>query len=186
MPNSFSWETISSNHLISKRPKGPSPPLSRFQSSPKPQRPKTRQPDQEPATSSRHSNCLQTATMVLSRVVNIVLRAAELAFAAIVAGITGWILARSNEDTPGFGRFIYTEVIAAITILVALLWLIPFSSSFIHWPFDFFVSVCWFAAFGILVHVSASCSHPSLLKSASPRSDVSSGVSGLTCGVVDR
>lgn len=86
--------------------------------------------------------------------VNVILRAAELAFAAIVAGITGWILSRSSEDTKGLGRFIYTEVIAAITILVALLWLIPFSSSFIHWPFDFFVSVCWFVAFGILVNVS--------------------------------
>ena len=100
--------------------------------------------------------------MVLSRVVNIILRAAELAFAAIVAGITGWILARSNEDTKGFGRFIYTEVIAAITILVAFIWLIPFSSSFVNWPFDFFVSVCWFVAFGILVNVSVGCLNPGL------------------------
>lgn len=92
--------------------------------------------------------------MVLSRVVNIVLRAAELAFAAIVAGITGWILSKSSKHTDGFGRFVYTEVIAAITILLALIWLIPFSSSFIHWPYDFFVSVCWFVAFGILVNVS--------------------------------
>lgn len=98
--------------------------------------------------------------MVLSRVVNIVLRAAELAFAAIVAGITGWILAKSSEDTAGFGRFVYTEVIAAITILVAFIWLIPFSSSFIHWPFDFFVSVAWFAAFGILVDVSLPLIQP--------------------------
>lgn len=102
--------------------------------------------------------------MVLSRAVNIILRAAELAFGAIVAGITGWILAHSNEDTPGFGRFIYTVVIAAITILVAFLWLIPFSSSFIHWPFDLFVSVCWFVAFGILVNVSVRRSFPSLWK----------------------
>ena len=83
----------------------------------------------------------QTAKMVLSRVVNIILRTAEIAFAAIVAGITGWILAKSSSHTPGFGRFVYTEVIAALTILVALLWLIPFSWSFEHWPFDFFMSV---------------------------------------------
>lgn len=113
--------------------------------------------------------------MVLSRVVNIILRAAELAFAAIVAGITGWILSRSNEDTKGFGRFIYTEVIAAITILVAFLWLIPFSSSFIHWPFDFFVSVCWFVAFGILVNlIGDSCGYIFYWGNVAPRGD--------TCG----
>ncbi|MBE3048832.1 hypothetical protein IMZ48_41310, partial [Candidatus Bathyarchaeota archaeon] len=87
--------------------------------------------------------------------VNIVLRTAEIAFAAIVAGITGWILAKSTRHTLGFGRFVYTEIIAALTILVALLWLIPFSWSFEHWPFDFFMSVCWFVAFGLLVNVSS-------------------------------
>lgn len=98
---------------------------------------------------------------MFSRLVNIILRAAQLVFAAIVAGITGWVLARSNKHTHGFGRFIYTEVIAAITILVALLWLIPFSSSFVHWPFDIFVSICWFVAFGLLVNVSLDTTHRS-------------------------
>lgn len=111
--------------------------------------------------------------MVLSRMVNIVLRAAELVFAAIVAGITGWILTQSNEHTHGFGRFVYTVVIAAITIVVALLWLIPFSSSFVHWPFDFFVSVCWFAAFGILVHlIGDSCGYIFNWGNVSPRGDM--------------
>ena len=53
---------------------------------------------------------------MFSGLFNIILRAAQLAFAGIVAGITGWVLHQSNEDTPGLGRFIYTIVIAAITI----------------------------------------------------------------------
>ncbi|SPN97722.1 related to integral membrane protein [Cephalotrichum gorgonifer] len=111
--------------------------------------------------------------MVLSRVVNIILRAAEMAFAAIVAGITGWILARSNKHSEGFGEFVYTEVIAAITILVALIWLIPFSSSFIHWPFDFFVSIWWFAAFGVLVHlIGDGCGYIFNWDNVSPRGDM--------------
>lgn len=96
--------------------------------------------------------------MVLSRVVNVILRLAQLVFGAIVAGITGWILRHSTKQTPQLGRWIYTTVIAGITILVALLWLIPFSSSFVHWPFDLFMSVCWFIAFGLIVNlIGGSC-----------------------------
>lgn len=97
---------------------------------------------------------------MFSRLVNIILRAAQLVFAAIVAGITGWVLARSGKHAHGFGRFVYTEVIAGLTILVALLWLIPLSSAFVHWPFDIFVSICWFVAFGLLVNVSLPTSSP--------------------------
>jgi hypothetical protein len=51
-------------------------------------------------------------------------------------------------------RFIYTEVIAALSILLALFWLIPFSGGFIHWPVDVLLSIGWFVAFGLLVNVS--------------------------------
>jgi hypothetical protein len=39
-------------------------------------------------------------------------------------------------------------------MLLALLWLLPFSGSFIHWPVDLFLSILWFVAFGLLVAVS--------------------------------
>jgi hypothetical protein len=48
-------------------------------------------------------------------------------------------------------RFIYIEVVAGISILLGLLWLLPFASGFVHWPVDVFISIAWFAAFGILV-----------------------------------
>ncbi|POS70262.1 integral membrane protein [Diaporthe helianthi] len=54
-------------------------------------------------------------------------------------------------DTGPLPRFIYTEVVAGLSILLALLWLLPFSGSLIHWPVDLVISFCWFAAFGLLV-----------------------------------
>jgi hypothetical protein len=82
----------------------------------------------------------------------------QLAFAAIVAGLTGDYL-HSTQGTSAWdnGRFIYTEVVAGLSILLAIIWLFPFSGSFIHWPADLFISVCWWVAFGLLVnHVNGS------------------------------
>jgi len=90
---------------------------------------------------------------VISRLVSIVLRLGELAFAGIVAGITGVYLHdyRADSGQP-LARFIYTEVVAGVSILFALLWLLPFASGFFNWPIDLFVSFAWFAVFGILVN----------------------------------
>lgn len=91
--------------------------------------------------------------MALDRIVSLVLRAAELVFAAIVAGVTGEYLHRSNASSWELGRFIYTEVVAGISIFLALIWLFPFSGTFIHWPVDIFVSILWWAVFGLLANV---------------------------------
>jgi hypothetical protein len=93
--------------------------------------------------------------MILTDLVSIILRIAELVFAAIVAGINGEYLHLVRHTSSwDQGRFIYTEVVASIAIFLSLIWLFPFSSSFIHWPVDFFISVAWFVAFGLLVNVS--------------------------------
>lgn len=90
--------------------------------------------------------------MLLADLFSIILRLAELAFAAIVAGLTGVYLHRSQGASAwSLGRFIYTEVVAGLSIIFALIWLFPFSGSFIHWPTDFVISVMWFVAFGLLV-----------------------------------
>lgn len=91
--------------------------------------------------------------MALDRLVSLLLRAAELAFAAIVAGVNGEFLHKSNADSWTLGRFIYTEVVAGIAIFLALIWLVPFSSTFVNWPVDIIISLCWWAAFGLLVDV---------------------------------
>ena len=92
--------------------------------------------------------------MALDRIVSMILRAAELVFAAIVAGVNGEYLHKSNGSAWSLGRFIYTEVVAGIAILLALLRLFPFASHFLSWPIDIFISILWWVAFGLLVDVS--------------------------------
>lgn len=90
--------------------------------------------------------------MILADLFSIILRLAELAFAAIVAGLNGdYLHSVHNADSWQLGRQIYTEVVAGVSIFFAIIWLIPFSGSFIHWPADFIISVAWFVAFGLLV-----------------------------------
>lgn len=48
-------------------------------------------------------------------------------------------------------RFIYIMVVAGISILLGLMWLLPFSGSFFHWPADMILSLTWFAAFGLVI-----------------------------------
>lgn len=97
--------------------------------------------------------------MVLARVISIILRIAELVFATIVAGINGnYLHELRHASSWSQGRFIYTEVVAGIAIFFSLIWLIPFSGSFVHWPIDLFISIIWFAAFGLLVdYLGDSC-----------------------------
>jgi hypothetical protein len=51
-----------------------------------------------------------------------------------------------------YARTIYTLVVAALATLLSLVWLIPFTASLLHYPFDFLMSFAWFAAFGVLVN----------------------------------
>ncbi|KAL7937041.1 membrane-associating domain-containing protein [Trichoderma chlorosporum] len=92
--------------------------------------------------------------MALDRIVNIVLRAAELVFATIVAGVTGQHLHQYRHASDwSQGRFIYTEVVAALSMFFALIWLVPFSWAFVHWPVDLILSLAWWASFGLLVNM---------------------------------
>lgn len=110
--------------------------------------------------------------MILTDLASMILRLAELVFAAIVAAINGQYLHTISHTTTHWqqARFIYTEVVAGVAIFFALVWLFPFSGSFVHWPMDLFISACWFAAFGVLVHVSSPPYPHSLCDQASARS----------------
>jgi hypothetical protein len=93
--------------------------------------------------------------MILTDLVAVIFRLAELVFAAIVAGINGeYLHAVRHTSSWDQGRFIYTEVVAGVAIFLSLIWLFPFSGSFVHWPVDFLISITWFVAFGLLVDVS--------------------------------
>ncbi|ERS95927.1 uncharacterized protein SPSK_00910 [Sporothrix schenckii 1099-18] len=97
--------------------------------------------------------------MLLVDLFSMILRLAELAFAAIVAGLTGvYLHAVRGSSTWDQSRFIYTEVVAGLAILLAIVWLFPFSGSFIHWPTDLLISILWFVAFGLIVNwLHGSC-----------------------------
>ena len=136
--------------------------------------------------------------MALDRIVSIVLRLAELVFACIVAGINGDYLHKADKaDASSWevGRFIYAEVVAGISIFLAIVWLVPFSGTFIHWPVDFIISVCWFAAFGLLVDVSLLILNPKggkdMIESdsnyVSSKSEIAAAMSstGMTSGYHD-
>ncbi|KAL1991762.1 hypothetical protein VTN49DRAFT_5070 [Thermomyces lanuginosus] len=93
---------------------------------------------------------------VFTRLVSVVLRLGEITFATIVAGIIGYYLQRWDEgygDRLGdyLGRWIYSEVIAGLSILLGLLWLIPTAHTFFIWPIDVVISFAWFAVFGLVV-----------------------------------
>jgi len=84
--------------------------------------------------------------------VSMLLRIGELAFACVVAGLTGQYLhAVKEESASQKKRFIYTEIVAALSILLSLLWLLPFSGTFIHWPVDLVIFALWMVSFGLLV-----------------------------------
>ncbi|KAI0134382.1 integral membrane protein [Xylariales sp. AK1849] len=97
--------------------------------------------------------------MILTDLVAMILRLAELAFACIVAGVNGaYLHAVRNSDSWSQARFIYTEVVAGVAIFLSLIWLFPFSGSFVHYPLDIFISICWFVAFGLIVNLlGGSC-----------------------------
>ncbi|KAI0386829.1 marvel domain-containing protein [Hypomontagnella monticulosa] len=99
--------------------------------------------------------------MILTDIFSMILRLAELAFAAIVAGINGeYLHAVKDTDSWDQGRFIYTEVVAGIAIFLSIIWLFPFAGSFVHWPVDILISICWFVAFGLLVNfLNGTCGY---------------------------
>lgn len=70
-----------------------------------------------------------------------------------MAGLVGSYLHdyRTGSGWP-LARFIYIEVVAGISILLGLLWLLPFTRTFHHWPVDLLLAFAWFAAFGLLVN----------------------------------
>ncbi|DAA77200.1 TPA_exp: Uncharacterized protein A8136_6460 [Trichophyton benhamiae CBS 112371] len=92
---------------------------------------------------------------VFSRIVSPIFRIGEILFGAVVAGIIGSYLrsfSRNNNGDFPQSRWIYTEVIAGVSILLGLLWLFPSSFSFKTWPMDVILSLAWFASFAVQVN----------------------------------
>ncbi|KAI9861108.1 MAG: hypothetical protein M1813_005537 [Trichoglossum hirsutum] len=97
---------------------------------------------------------------IISRLLSVVLRIGEIAFAAVVAGVVGEYLHQFDKAHAWpQSRFIYTEVVAGLSILLALFWLIPFTDSVINWPGDLIFFILWIVAFALLINVSLLVSY---------------------------
>ena len=89
--------------------------------------------------------------MILTDLFSMCLRIGELAFSTVVTGLTGsYLHSIRGESAWNKKRFIYTEIIAALGILVSLIFLFPLTWSFIHWPVDLLMFILFMVAFGLL------------------------------------
>ncbi|KAG5963360.1 hypothetical protein E4U56_002780 [Claviceps arundinis] len=80
----------------------------------------------------------------------IVLRVLQFASAAIVTGITAYFISQSDTTTWNLGRFIYSQLIAGISLLVIFVTLLPSVDAFVQIPIDIALSLLWWGVFGLL------------------------------------
>ncbi|KAF1841812.1 uncharacterized protein K460DRAFT_174158 [Cucurbitaria berberidis CBS 394.84] len=89
--------------------------------------------------------------MILPRIISPLLRVAQFVCAAIVLGLTAYFLHQREKYGVGpFGRLVYSVVIAAISVVLSLIWMIPTTSSIVNYATDLLFCAAWFAAFGVL------------------------------------
>jgi hypothetical protein len=93
--------------------------------------------------------------MLGSRILNVFLRASQFICALIVMGLMAWfehLMKGVDSDVDPQPQVIYTLVLAVISIIAAVILFIPFTTSMIHYVWDFIMMVGWFAAFGVLLN----------------------------------
>ncbi|KAF9698822.1 hypothetical protein EKO04_003156 [Ascochyta lentis] len=89
--------------------------------------------------------------MQVSRIISIALRFAQFVSAAIVLGLTAYFLHQREAHNIGpMSRLIYSIIIAAISLWLALLWMILPHSTIVHFVTDLLFCAAWFAVFGLL------------------------------------
>ncbi|KAI9048437.1 hypothetical protein LZ554_007273 [Drepanopeziza brunnea f. sp. 'monogermtubi'] len=84
--------------------------------------------------------------MILSDILSVCLRVCELAFSILSASLTATHLhltrhASNTSSTSQQNRLIYAEVIAALSILFSLLFLLPFTASLYHYHYRYPISI---------------------------------------------
>ncbi|KAF1941542.1 hypothetical protein EJ02DRAFT_512340 [Clathrospora elynae] len=89
--------------------------------------------------------------MIIPRLASTALRFAQFLCAAIVLGLTSYFLQQNHKyDLGPFGRLFYSVVIAAVSVVVALLWMLPTTHHIVNYMTDLFFCGAWFAVFGLL------------------------------------
>lgn len=90
-----------------------------------------------------------------SKVVSVVLRIGELISACVVCGIMGRYLTLQDDDAnaPYNSRIVYAVAMASISIFFCLVLMPPLKYSFLAFPLDLSIFVCWMVCFGLLANV---------------------------------
>ncbi|CAE7194680.1 hypothetical protein PTNB73_08579 [Pyrenophora teres f. teres] len=100
--------------------------------------------------------------MIFTRIISLVLRTAQWVFAVIVLGLTAYFLSQ-NQDKKGsrrwswddwdepMGRLIFAIVWSSLSIILAIVWSIPTTTSITGFVSDLVFTGGWAAVFGVLV-----------------------------------
>ncbi|KAL1843222.1 hypothetical protein VTJ49DRAFT_2553 [Mycothermus thermophilus] len=88
-----------------------------------------------------------------SKIALVLLRLGELACGAIILGIIGYFFRSSTKAglIEPSGRLVYAAIIAALTILDSLLFIVPYAYSFWSFPLDVFFFLAWLVVFCVLI-----------------------------------
>jgi hypothetical protein len=95
---------------------------------------------------------LEQSTMIISRLISMTLRFAQSVCAAVVLAITSYLLYhQQHKDHSGsYGRLIYSTIIAIVSIIASLIWLLPTTSHIVNVVGDVLFCSAWCAVFGLL------------------------------------
>jgi hypothetical protein len=94
---------------------------------------------------------------VVSKGVQVALRTFQLICSVIVLGILARFVHRvSAAGALRDGRIIYGLIVASISSLFALVFIVPLLYSFLAFPFDFALFVMWLVLFCLLITVRRS------------------------------
>jgi hypothetical protein len=68
--------------------------------------------------------------MIVFRLISIILRIAQFVFAAVVLGLTAYFLyQRSRHGVGPFGRVVFAVIWSSLSVIAAVIWAIPTTSS---------------------------------------------------------
>lgn len=89
--------------------------------------------------------------MALARIISVALRLAQFLCAAIVLGLSAYFLHNYEKYRHGpFARLVYSTIISAISVWLALLWMVLPHATYVHFGTDLILCAAWFAVFGLL------------------------------------
>ncbi|KAF1838753.1 hypothetical protein BDW02DRAFT_465340, partial [Decorospora gaudefroyi] len=89
--------------------------------------------------------------MIIPRLVSLALRISQFLCAAVVLGLTAYLLHLTHKHSTGpFGRLTYTVVLSATSTLASLIWMLPTTPHMVNLIGDLLFCGAWFAVFALL------------------------------------